>query len=464
MIPSDDLTADAAPHPDEARLADPDIAVRLAAVARRADDLRAGRLPRPTTTEWVNLHYHTWFSYNPNGWSPSQIAWLAALRGLFAAGIVDFDVLDGVEEMLEAGRRLGLRTTAGLESRVFIPEFATREINSPGEPGIAYHMGIGFVSRDLPPALRPFSDRLRATSAARNRALVARVNAFLAPVELDYDADVLPLTPAGNATERHICLAYARKARARFGDGHELAVYWSDKLRCDATRLALPEGVDLQNRIRAATMKAGGVGYVKPDSGSFPTLSEMNRFILDAGAIPMITWLDGTSPGEAALDELLDLHIAGGAAGINIIPDRNYRPGVRDQKLENLQRIVEAALQRNLFLVAGTEMNSPGNKFVDSFDTAELAPLLPHFVRGALIVYGHTVLGRQAGMGYTSAWARSAFRSPAERNDFYETVGRLVEPADADRVAAAVSPDAAPGRVLDCLLAATGKCCSRGPS
>ena len=72
-------------------------------------------------------------------------------------GIVDFDVLDAVEEFLDACEAAGVRGSAGIESRVFIPEFADREINSPGEPGVYYHMGIGFTGGALTPRPRPFS-------------------------------------------------------------------------------------------------------------------------------------------------------------------------------------------------------------------------------------------------------------------------------------------------------------------
>ncbi len=436
----------------EEQLLSRDPAVRQRALEQLAGGLPAA--PTPALDEgWVNLHYHTWYSYNPHGWSPPMIAWLARRRGLYAAGIVDFDVLDGVDEFLEAGRVLNLRTTAGIETRVFVEPFASREINSPGEPGVAYHVGIGFVRSAVSPEWEPFLRQLKETAQRRNRELVQRVNAYLTPVELDYERDVLPLTPAGNATERHICLAYARKAHQMFGGAASLEAFWSERLRCNAAELDLPEGVALQNRIRAVTMKAGGVGYVRPDSGSFPRLEDMNRFILAAGAIPLVTWLDGTSAGERALEELLDLHVRAGAAGVNIIPDRNYRPGVVDEKLRNLQQIVQVAVDRELFLVAGTEMNSPGNKFVDDFDSAELAPLLPHFVRGARIVYGHTVLERFAGLGYVSEWARRWFASARERNNFYETVGRLVPPAHAAQTVANLTSDLSPARVLDTLLA-----------
>jgi hypothetical protein len=44
------------------------------------------------------LHAHTFFSYNAYGYSPSHFAFLARIRGLAVAGIVDFDMLDGMEE------------------------------------------------------------------------------------------------------------------------------------------------------------------------------------------------------------------------------------------------------------------------------------------------------------------------------------------------------------------------------
>ena len=126
-------------------------------------------------------------------------------------GIVDFDVLDGLEEFWQASRLLDLKACVGIESRVFVPEFSDRVINSPGEPGISYHMGTGFTTTDIPTERQTFLDGMRQTSEQRNRAMVERVNAFLSPLELNYEQDVMPLVPKGNATERHLCLAYERR-------------------------------------------------------------------------------------------------------------------------------------------------------------------------------------------------------------------------------------------------------------
>ena len=386
----------------------------------------------------VNLHAHTFFSYNAYGYSPSKYAWLARQRGLAVAGIVDFDVLDALDEFLEAGRLVGLKTCVSLESRTFVPEFATRVINSPGEPGIAYHRGVGFTRA----VQNPFLAEMRAAAAQRTRDMVTRVNTHMRPVELDYEKDVLPLTPKGNATERHLCEAYERKAAQMFPDAAQRAVFWKEKLG-DAP----PAGAKLQNLIRARTMKKGGVGYVQPGKGSFPLMADMNRFVLESGAIPTLTWLDGTSDGEKCIEEFFQVGKASGAAALNIIPDRNYTPGVRDQKLQNLLDVIALAEQHHFPVIVGTEMNSPGNKFVDSFESAELKPLVPVFLRGAHIIYAHSVLQRQSGLGYLSAWAQKTFPASAAKNEFFEKLGRELQPATEDRLRD-LTAEATPAQIL----------------
>lgn len=383
----------------------------------------------PPPKSILNLHCHTFYSYNAYGYSPSSFAWRARKAGLAAAGVVDFDVLDALEEFLEGGRLVGLKTCVSVETRVFVPEFATRVINSPGEPGIAYHMGVGFTSPPQSDSAKSFLDLMRRTVETRNRDLVTRVNTFTRPVELDYDRDVLPLTPKGNATERHICEAYERKAAKAFPDKGALTAFWKEKLGDCPT-----ESVKLQALIRSKTMKRGGIGYVQPSKGSFPRMADMNRFVLECGAIPTLAWLDGTSDGEKAIEELFAVAKSTGAAALNIIPDRNYTPGVKDQKVKNLYEVVAMAEKNHFPIIVGTEMNAPGNKFVDSFETAELAPLVPVFLKGAHIAYAHSVLQRQSGLGYLSLWAQKTFPTVAAKNDFYEKLGRDLQPANEDKL------------------------------
>ena len=82
-------------------------------------------------------------------------------------------------------------------------------------------------------------------------------------------------------------------------------------------------------------------------------------------------------------------------------------------------------------------MNSPGNKFVDNFGSTELKPLLPVFLRGAHIMYAHTLFQKCSGQGYLSDWAAKKFSSVAAKNDFFEAAGREL------------SAEATPERVLE---------------
>jgi len=299
-------------------------------------------------------------------------------------------------------------------------------------------MGVGFPRA----AAHPFLAEMRAAARKRTRGIIERVNAYLDPVKLDFDADVAPLTPSGNATERHLCEAYERKSAAVFPDPARRAAFWTERLG-DAPA----ESGKLQGLIRAKTMKQGGVGYVAPDRGSFPEMAKMNRFVAEAGAIPTVAWLDGASEGEQRMEAFVDIAVASGAAALNVIPDRNYTPGKPEAKLKNLYEVVALAERRGFPVIAGTEMNSPGQKFVDSFSSAELKPLAPMFLRSGYIVYAHSILQRAGGLGYLSQWARASFASVAAKNDFFVAVGRALRPGAEEKLGG-LDADVAPKHVL----------------
>ena len=408
---------------------------RKEALLKLCEKVEAGEIILPEPGSNVNLHCHTFFSFNCCGYSPSKFAWLARKAGLAVAGVVDFDVLDASEEFLGAAKLLGLKACVGMETRVFIPEFAEKEINSPGEPGISYHMGVGFSEQSLEGEAQDFLAGLKETAQKRNRAVMERVNKYLSPVELDYEKDVLVLTPNSNPTERHLSLAYGLKANEIFAYQSQLKNFWRQKLSINVDEFEFPQGVELLNQIRAKTMKQGGPGYAKPDKGDFPTMADMNRFILEAGGIPTHTWLNGLSDGEQEIEGLLEIAMQSGVAALNIIPDRNHTPGVKDKKLEKLYQVVELAEKLHLPVVVGTEMNSPGQKFVDDFDSQELSPLLGVFLKGAYIVYAHSVLQQKAGLGYTSNWAKKNFKGLSEKNEFFQKLGSLLKPEQEDSLA-----------------------------
>ncbi len=414
----------------EAQLDSFDDTERAEALTELIKLVSAGTIELPSAAEHVNLHAHTFYSYNAMGYSPTHVVWRARREGLSIVGLVDFDVLDGVDEFFAAGDRLGIMTVAGMETRAYIPEFATREITSPGEPGITYHMGCGLVRSTLPdgqPA--EFAAMLRTNARNRNMDMVERVNAHLDPLTLDYARDVLPLSPSGTPTERHLCFAYEAKAEQVYPDLIERTHYWAGKLDTPAATMEaiVSDSKNLQALIRSKTMKRGGAGYMTPTPETFPMMADVNAFVLSIGGIPTATWLDGTSAGEQDIEELLALQMASGVAALNIVPDRNWNiddEAVKAVKVANLYKVVEIANDLGLPIIVGTEMNAPGLKFVDSFDAPELAPVVDSFLRGAYILAGHTRSVLAGGHGYLSDWAAAEFKDVHAKNDHFYQIGK----------------------------------------
>jgi hypothetical protein len=403
----------------------------------------------------VNMHCHTFYSYNGYGHSPTSLAWLAKQHGWHALGVADFDVLDALDETYRVADRLGIRASAGLETRVYVPEFADREINSPGEPGVFYFVAMGFPSAEAPGSAAEVLAGMRKGAAARNRDMAERINAYLDPVRVDYDADVLPLTPSGNATERHMLVAYDMAARRVFEDRQSLVAFWARKLGVSEGQMgnSLGDTPGVNDLIRAKLMKQGGVGYVAPGPDTFPPLGKVAEAVRASGALPLAAWLDGSSEGEQALDELLELMLSHGVAGLVVIPERNWHygdPNVRREKVRELDRLITMARRMNLPIVAGTEMNKAGQPILDDFAAAPLTPYVQDMISGADWCCGHTLMARVRGLGYQSAWARENLPERQQRNAFYAEVGRLLVPGSkTERLLDELDDAWEPGRMLE---------------
>lgn len=430
---------------------------RAAALCELAARVKYGKIEVTAPKPEVNLHFHTFFSYNAYGWSPSRIAWEAKKYGLAAVGIVDFDVLDGMEEFLSAGEAIGIPATAALETRVLIPEYADKVISSPNEPGIGYFMAAGCFRE---PAAGTESAKtlqaMRDMARGRNLQLLEKVNGYLDTVRLDYDADVLPLTPSGNATERHILAAYDTKARAIHG---EMAGDFSAKaleISADEAAALLADTPALHEKMRSKLMKFGGVGYVAPSAETFPEVRTVIEMTKGMDALPTMTWLDGTNPGESDMPALLGLMESMGTVALNIVPDRNWNiKNANDKrvKVENLGKAIRAAKALDLPLCVGTELNKLGLPFVDDFSAPELQPYVADFIEGAYFFWGHTFLARNAGTGYASQWADAHFGgNRASKNAFYAKVGRLADAMTAKgRIAGVDLKEASPEAIIKAL-------------
>ncbi len=394
--------------------------------------VQEGQIRVPEVPFRVNLHFHTFFSYNALGYSPLHIVWQAKCEGLGMAASVDFDVLDAVEEFQWGGLEVSLPVSSGLETRIHLPEFQEEELNSPGEPGVAYYMGYGFTR--IPEEGNQAAETatfLKETAHKRNKTVIKRVNAYLDPVMVDEVENVFPLTPSQNPTERHIVMAYLSKAENMYPSEEERVAFWAEKLAVPVTTMKslITNHSQLADVVRMKLIKKGGIGYMKPDAGEFPTLKRVNAMIQELGALPSFGWLDGTSSGESDPNRLLHFCLDRNVETLFIVPDRNWNisdPEERRTKTQKLHTLVELARSLDMPVFAGTELNKHGQKFVDEFESPALVSLAPYLFESAWVLWGHTALERSSRRGWGSEWARRAFPERKHRNRFFASVGRSV--------------------------------------
>jgi hypothetical protein len=59
---------------------------------------------------------------------------------------------------------------------------------------------------------------------------------------------------------------------------------------------------------------------------------------------------------------------------------------------------------------------------------------VPVFLKGAHIIYSHSVMQRERGLGYLSGWAKKNFKTVAAKNEFYMKLGSQLQPANEEKL------------------------------
>jgi len=343
-------------------------------------------------SSYLNLHIHSFHSFNYKNWSPSRIVFEGWRQNLNYTGVVDFDTLIATEETLLAGEILNVKVVCGFESRVFLPELKDKVINSPKEPGIYYLCGKGFKKPIKENSEEEkFFSKLKEIAQNRNKKVIKKLNEFLKDVKIEFEKDILPLTPSNNPTERHIVVAYQRKSEEILGE--KVDDFWTEilkmgKLKVEKLRKEKPE--DFQEILRKKLIKYGGPGYIPPEIENFPVFDEVVKMTEKADGIPIGTWLDGTNPGEENPEELIELLRSKKIKGITIIPERNWN--IKDQKekeikIKKLEEFMETCIKMNMPVICGTEMNKFGQPFIDDFSQPILSKYLPYFMESASTLF-----------------------------------------------------------------------------
>ncbi len=176
----------------------------------------------------IDLHTHTWCS--DGTLSPSELVALAKRTGLSAVAVTDHDTVDGLEEALAAGLRLGIEVVPGVEINLE-HEHVTLDM-------------LGYFFNGAPSdELRHQLVRLRRYRDERNERILARL------VELGYpvSAEELAVIAGGEAVGRpHIGEALRRRGYAgSIDEAFARFLRRGAPAFVDRRRLSLAEGVKL---------------------------------------------------------------------------------------------------------------------------------------------------------------------------------------------------------------------------
>lgn len=120
----------------------------------------------------IDLHTH---SYCSDGtFSPEGLVILAKKEGLSAIALTDHDTVDGLGIFMEAGKKYGVETIAGVEFAALWPKYSRPEIHIVG-------LGLDLSA----PILRERMAEIQESRARRNEKMAQKLAAAGAPVTLD---------------------------------------------------------------------------------------------------------------------------------------------------------------------------------------------------------------------------------------------------------------------------------------
>ncbi len=337
---------------------------------------------------YINNHIHTKYSFSP--YSPTAAVYAARMEGLCTAGIIDHDSISGAKEFIEAGDIAGIPTTVGMECRVNLKgtECENIKTNNPDQVGVSY-CTIQSVPHDKIDELNAFFEPYRRARGERNKKMVAKINALIPGIGLDYEQDVLPLSWAsegGGVTERHLLFALARKLMEAVGKGQPMVDYLQDNFGLRLTEKQKTQLLDMEYPFYDYDLLSILKGefiekvYIDSQEDECPPMSKVAQFCADIDALFCPAYLGDVTDSVTGdkkpqkfeddhLEEILKVYKAQGARGITYMPTRNTKAQL--DKLRGLCRQLE------LFEVSGEDINGPRQSFIiRAMDNPEFANLI----------------------------------------------------------------------------------------
>ena len=327
----------------------------------------------PMVPQYINNHIHTTYSFSP--YSPTAAVYAARMEGLCTAGIIDHDSISGAKEFLEAAKIVDIPVTIGMEARINMDgtRLEGRRTNNPDQVGISY-MTIQSVPHDKIDALTEFFKPYQLARHKRNRQMIEKINALLPGIDLDYDADVLPLSMAhenGGVTERHLMYALAFKLVKQVGKGQAMI----DKLQSLGLTLSEKQQAQMMDTQYPfyeydllGILKGAFVPKIYVDAtDECPKLKDMVDICQKVDAYLCYAYLgdvgDSVTGDKKAqkfeddyLEDVFECLKEEGVKSVTYMPTRNT-----PAQLERLRGLCDAY---GMFQISGEDINTPRQSFV----------------------------------------------------------------------------------------------------
>ncbi len=373
---------------------------RLAALREIKELTDAGKLSVPETTEFVNNHIHTTYSFSP--YSPTKALYMAWQNGLKTAGIMDHDSISGAMEFVEAGEIIGMPVTVGAECRVDMSKTILngRLINNPDQQSVAYVAIHGIPHQHLP-AVDALFEKYRRARNERDIKMCRRISEIMEPygVTLDFFKDVLPLSnnwEGGSVTERHILFALTKKLTARFTTPAEMLSFLLDDMKLplsEKVRNQIAKGAETpqfyEYDILGALKSELVEKFYIPATDECPDVTEYIALCQKTGAISAYAYLGdvvdsvtGDKKAQKFEDDYLDELIAELKRlqfnAITYMPSRNTRA--------QLERLIKLCEDNGFFQISGEDINSPRQSFICK---AMTDPMFAHLSDATYALIGH---------------------------------------------------------------------------
>src|SRR5512136_844026 len=205
---------------------------------------------------YVDLHLHT--TASDGVLSPSQVVRYAKTKGLQAIAITDHDTIEGCEEGLSEGERVGIEVIPGIE------------ISAEHSPG-SMHI-LGFFLDIHHPLLNERLEYLQRARAERNPKIIGKLNQL--GIAITYD-EVLKASGGGQVGRPHFANVLIDKKYVRsFQEAFDRFLKKGAPAYVDKVRFTSKEALHFIN-------EAGGVAVLAhPNTLGVSGYSEMEKLIL----------------------------------------------------------------------------------------------------------------------------------------------------------------------------------------